>query len=291
MPFLRKYNTLLVTGTTSIRIPIIKRGVVDFAIGADWTPAAGDVKVFVDAVAVANITNLPTAIAAGNTAQWEFILTAAELSCKQILVMISDAATKAVEDQSFIIETYGNASAMYAADLSLANLPANVTQWLGTACAVTTTAGVPEVDVTYVAGTLQTAGDLATMITAVDDFVDTEVAAIKTDTAAILIDTAEIGAAGAGLTALGDTRIANLDAIISTRATPAQILTTVMTEAYAVDGAAPTLAQAIFALISALTEFSITDTTITCKKLDGVTTAMTFTLNDGTNPTSRTRAT
>src|SRR3972149_6275418 len=60
----------------------------------------------------------------------------------------------------------------------------------------------PPVNVTQVAGTVQTAGDLATMITAVDDFVDTEVAAIKTDTAAILIDTAEIGAAGAGLTAI-----------------------------------------------------------------------------------------
>lgn len=36
----------------------------------------------------------------------------------------------------------------------------------------------------------------------VDDLLDTEVAAIKADTAAILIDTAEIGAAGAGLTAL-----------------------------------------------------------------------------------------
>jgi len=33
----------------------------------------------------------------------------------------------------------------------------------------------------------------------------------------ILIDTAEIGAAGAGLTALGDTRIANLDATVSSR--------------------------------------------------------------------------
>lgn len=39
------------------------------------------------------------------------------------------------------------------------------------------------------AGTAQTAGDIATMITAVDDLIDTEVAAIKTDTAAILIDT------------------------------------------------------------------------------------------------------
>jgi hypothetical protein len=38
------------------------------------------------------------------------------------------------------------------------------------------------VDVSKVAGTTQTAGDLATLITAVDDFVDTEVAAIKAQT-------------------------------------------------------------------------------------------------------------
>lgn len=42
-------------------------------------------------------------------------------------------------------------------------------------------------------------------------------------------DTAEIGAAGAGLTALGDARIANLDATVSTRATPAQVNTEVDT--------------------------------------------------------------
>lgn len=124
--FLRKYNTLLVTGTTAIRIPIIKRGVVDYAVGADWTPAAGDVKIMTDAAAAANVTNLPIAIAAGNGAYWEFILTAAELSGKQALVTVVDAATKAIEDQAFIIETYGNAAAMYAADLSLANLPAVV---------------------------------------------------------------------------------------------------------------------------------------------------------------------
>lgn len=45
------------------------------------------------------------------------------------------------------------------------------------------------VDTTKVGGTAQTAGDLAAMITAVDDLVDTEVAAIKSDTAAILVDT------------------------------------------------------------------------------------------------------
>src|SRR3990172_8371240 len=55
-------------------------------------------------------------------------------------------------------------------------------QHIGTAYATPTTNGVPEVDVTHVSGTAQTAGDLAAMITAVDDFVDTEVTAIKTKT-------------------------------------------------------------------------------------------------------------
>lgn len=39
-------------------------------------------------------------------------------------------------------------------------LPVDVTQWLGTAAATPTTAGVPEVDVTFVSGTAQTANDI-----------------------------------------------------------------------------------------------------------------------------------
>jgi len=120
MPFLRKYNTLTVTGTTAIRIPMIKRAVVDFAVGADWTPAAGDVKIAIDGTAPANVANLPTAVASGNGAFWEFILTAAELTCKQCVVIVADSATKAVEDQSFLVETFGHASAMYVTDLSAA---------------------------------------------------------------------------------------------------------------------------------------------------------------------------
>src|SRR3990172_8279478 len=61
-------------------------------------------------------------------------------------------------------------------------LQTDTIQWIGTAYATPTTNGVPEVDVTQVAGTAQTAGDLAAMITTVDDFVDTEITAIKTKT-------------------------------------------------------------------------------------------------------------
>lgn len=69
------------------------------------------------------------------------------------------------------------------------------------------------------------------------------------------------------------------------------LLTTAMTESYNADGSAPTPAQALMLILQQLTEFSISGTTWTTKKLDGSTTAATFTLNDGTNPTSITRTT
>lgn len=67
--------------------------------------------------------------------------------------------------------------------------------------------------------------------------------------------------------------------------------TVAMTEAYAADGAAPTPQQAFFMIWALLAERSISGTTLTAKKLDGVTSAMTFTLDSATTPTSQTRAT
>lgn len=68
------------------------------------------------------------------------------------------------------------------------------------------------------------------------------------------------------------------------------ILTTAMTEAYNTDGSAATPAQALYVIMQRLTEFSISGTTITAKKLDGSTTAFTLTLDSSTTPTSSTRA-
>lgn len=95
------------------------------------------------------------------------------------------------------------------------------------------------------------------------------------------------GATGSvtGLTA------ANLDAAVSSRATPAQILTTALTESYNTDGAAPTLTQALMLLMQILSEASVASTTMTVKKLNGTTTAATFTLDSATAPTSITRTT
>jgi hypothetical protein len=66
--------------------------------------------------------------------------------------------------------------------------------------------------------------------------------------------------------------------------------TVAVTEAYAADGAAPTPVQALMLIQQALTEVSISSTTMTIKKLDGSTTAATLTLNSAATPTSKTRS-
>lgn len=117
--FLSKYGV-----ARHIYVTVTKRSAVDFAVGADWTPAGGDVKISKDGGAAANTTNLPVAIVMGNTAIWDFSITATEMSAAQVVVTVADSATKAVEDQFFCIETYGNASAEHVMDFAQA-LPSN----------------------------------------------------------------------------------------------------------------------------------------------------------------------
>lgn len=63
-----------------------------------------------------------------------------------------------------------------------------------------------------------------------------------------------------------------------------------LTEGYAATGAAPTLNQILYMIWALLSERSISSTTLTAKKLDGSTTAMEFTLNSATTPTTQTRS-
>ena len=96
--------------------------------------------------------------------------------------------------------------------------------------------------------------------------------------------------------AFGTTPDATSDVIIipggaAVESIVSDVLTTQMTEDYNADGAAPSVAQALHLIIAYLMERSTSGTTATIKKLDGTTTAATFTLNSATNPTSVTRAT
>lgn len=136
---------------------------------------------------------------------------------------------------------------------------------------VTTLTGhTPQTGDSYPIVSSATSGNAAlkTLIDAVDDLVDTEVAAIYT----------RLGApAGASIAA-------DIAAVLAK-------WTTAVTESYAADGSAPTPEQALMMILQSIHEFAISSTTRTVKKLDGVTTAMTFQLDDATAPTSTTRAT
>lgn len=66
--------------------------------------------------------------------------------------------------------------------------------------------------------------------------------------------------------------------------------TTAMTESYASLHTAPTPMQAIFEMRSLLAENSVSATTVTTKKIDGSTTAHTYTLDSSSSPTSITTA-
>lgn len=152
MIFQRKYGVAL-AGEFVIEIPMIKFGAVGHAASADWTPAAGDVMVKVGTAAWANIATLPTAQATGGNggkAVWQFTLSAAELTAKQTKVMVNDAAAgQGVEDNGFLVETFGHPFAMYPSDPTANNLDAEkrftgavVTNILGTVGTGSTTTSI-----------------------------------------------------------------------------------------------------------------------------------------------------
>jgi hypothetical protein len=115
-------------------------------------------------------------------------------------------------------------------------------------------------------------------------------ASVCTETRLAELDAANIpGDVDNILTDTGTTLPASISALNDISVS--DILTTQMTEAYAADGAAPTLAQAVLLIQQTIGDFAIAGTTITTKKLDGSTTAATYTLDDSASPTSRTRAT
>ena len=149
------------------------------------------------------------------------------------------------------------------------------------------------------AGAGLTALATQTSVNTIDDFLDTEIAALVTDVAAILVDTGttldgRIPAALVGGrmdSSVGAMAANTLTASALAADAVAEIWTTALTEAYNADGVAPTAAQALFVIMQRLTEFAIAGVTITVNKLDGVTAGYTLTLDDATNATSSTRAT
>jgi hypothetical protein len=68
------------------------------------------------------------------------------------------------------------------------------------------------------------------------------------------------------------------------------VLATALPESYAANGAPATLAQLLYGISAVLGNISQDGVTLTANRLDGMTPAMSFTLDSATAPTSRRRA-
>ncbi len=133
-------------------------------------------------------------------------------------------------------------------------------------------------------------------LTAADNAIIAAIAALNNLSAAQVNTEVDTALADVGLTT---TITGRIDAAISTRLasasytaapTVSQIWTTTLTEAYAAAGAEFSGSQALYEICQALTEFGVGATTVTVRKRDASTEAMTFTLDDAVTPTDRTRA-
>ena len=208
--YLRKYGA----GTgADIYINIPKAGSANHAVGADWTPAAGDVKISKDGGAAANIGTLPTAVAMGNSAIWKFVFADAELQAAFISVTVADSATKAVDDTGFSIETYGNASGQHAFDLDTASTAQTGDSFarLGAPAGASVSADILAIDnlVDDLESRVGTPADLGGGATLSANLSDIEA---QTD---------DIGAAGAGLTSIPNS--AGVTTLLSRVGTPSDL--------------------------------------------------------------------
>lgn len=117
-------------------------------------------------------------------------------------------------------------------------------------------------------------------ITGLNDLSAAQVNA-ECDTALVDYDPPTKAELDAGLAALNDPTASAVALAVGQRSIP---------DSYSADGAQPTIEQAILAIQQFLQERSVVATTVTVRKPDGATAAMTFTLDDATDPTSITRS-
>ena len=105
-PFLRKYNV-----QTTINFTLFEVDGVDLRV--DAVDAGADCSIMKDEGNEATCANDFVDEGKG----YSLVLSATEMQAARIVVYVVDSATKVWLDESIVIETYGNASAMHAMDL------------------------------------------------------------------------------------------------------------------------------------------------------------------------------
>ena len=195
-------------------------------------------------------------------------------------VKVASLATGAIDSTSFAAGAI--TATVIATDAIGSNeLAATAASEIATAVRTELTTELARLDAAVTTRASQTSVDT------VDDFLDTEIAAIKAKTDNLPASPAAVGSAMTLATDAVDAAALKTDAVT-------EIVTAIFAnapaESYATDGSAPTLAQFLYMIYSVCSQFDISSTTLTTRRLDGTTSAMTFTLDSASAPTSRTRA-
>lgn len=237
---------------TTINFELFEIDGIDFRV--DAVHASGDSVIMKDEGAEASTTNGFADEGKG----YSLVLTATEMQAARIVIYLVDlTATKVWLDKAIIIETYGHASAMHAFDLDNATPDVNV-------------ASSDDIDLTA-----------------------TQKASVTSAVPTAAQNRSEMDSASTGLAAIFANTNVDIPALIATLndLSSADVLTTPLTEAYAADGAPATLSQLLYMVWSMMNSLGFVLTIGTSKKLDGSTSAMTFTIDDPDNPTSIDRTT
>lgn len=170
------------------------------------TIAAGDFKVSKDGGALANLGTLPAVDPAGSKLV-KITLSATEMEAANVVVVASDQAGAEWCDQTFTLQP----AVRQFDDLAY---PATSGRSM-----VVDTNGLVDANTVKVgptgSGTAQTAGDLTAQLTAIDNYVDTEVQAIKDKTDNLPSDPADASVI-AGLIAAIDAKIDTIDNFLDT---------------------------------------------------------------------------
>ena len=270
------------------------------------TLAAGDVQVSIDGAALGNLATLPD-VDPNSSKLVKVDLSAAEMNGDNIQVIFSDAAGAEWCDLIVNIQT----TALHIDDQYIRTGTAQA----GAAQTITLDAGASAVDDFYngtviliVAGTgaqqarVITDYDGTTKVATVavvwatnpasdSEFailasgasvVDANIVQIEGSTSAVdnLLDSLDgtgFNIGGGAITVAGVTGIlSDLDSIIP--------------DSVPAVGSRPSIRQALYMIVQILCNRDVAAATLTVRKVDGSTGLMTFTLNDGTNPTSIVRA-
>ena len=192
-----------------------------------------------------------------------------------------------------LVNIAGSAVSTSTAQLGVNAVQAGATAWGSGAITAGSIATGAITNAKFAAGAIDAAAIADSAIDNATFAADVGSTAYATNKIALAADKSVVNAALA--TAAELAKVPKSDSTVSWNATALAAINTAavgtaLTESYAADGATATAAQLLYMIWARLAEPNVSSTTMTVKKLDGSTSAMTFTLSDASNPTSLTRA-